>query len=81
MTFRLPTLCMSCKRWKQPDDETEEMVGTCEAFPDGIPKQIGLDGISHLVPFPGDHGILYDPDPAKAGLREAWDVLGPKGRR
>lgn len=80
--FRNPTLCMSCIRWKQPEEATpDNITGTCTAFPDGIPKQIGVTGISHLVPFPGDHGVLYEADPAKAGLRRAWDVLGPVGRR
>ena len=35
---------------------------TCDAFPDGIPKEI-LDGtVSHMKPYPGDHGIQYEDD-------------------
>lgn len=31
---------------------------TCEAFPDGIPREIMLRG-EHDTPFPGDHGYRF----------------------
>jgi hypothetical protein len=31
----------------------------CAAFPDGIPESIASGQVSHLQPFPGDHGIQY----------------------
>ncbi|RAY14205.1 hypothetical protein DPM19_14570 [Actinomadura craniellae] len=31
----------------------------CDAFPDGIPKDIHFDGFDHRLPYPGDHGIRF----------------------
>lgn len=32
----------------------------CNAFPNGIPKEfMGTKEIKHNVPYPGDHGILF----------------------
>jgi hypothetical protein len=31
----------------------------CEAFPDGIPKQISYGGFDHREPFKGDHGLRF----------------------
>ena len=33
----------------------------CEAFPDGIPKEIAFGDWDHTKPFPGDKGILFEP--------------------
>jgi hypothetical protein len=38
---------------------TERVV--CAAFPDGIPKDISYGENDHRKPFPGDHGIRYEP--------------------
>ncbi|MEE0264137.1 MAG: hypothetical protein UD936_00770 [Acutalibacteraceae bacterium] len=32
----------------------------CDAFPDGIPRELMLRG-EHDTPFPGDNGIRYKP--------------------
>jgi len=32
----------------------------CEAFPEGIPDDIWLDGMSHTKPYLGDNGILFE---------------------
>ena len=32
----------------------------CEAFPDGIPRELTLKGAIHNAPFPGDQGILFE---------------------
>ena len=34
---------------------------TCEAFPDGIPREILFADHDHRKPFPGDHGIRFEP--------------------
>ena len=32
----------------------------CEAYPDGVPKEIMLAENDHSSPFEGDHGIQYE---------------------
>jgi hypothetical protein len=34
---------------------------TCEAFPRGIPHEIWIGTNPHKTPYPGDHGILFEP--------------------
>lgn len=34
---------------------------TCDAFPDGIPLPIWRGEYNHHTPFPGDHGIQFEP--------------------
>ena len=41
--------------------ETEDKV-ICEAFPDGIPDEIAYGDNPHTSPFPGDHGIRFEPE-------------------
>lgn len=36
-------------------------MATCEAFPDKIPHAIFSGQFVHTKPYPGDHGITYDP--------------------
>lgn len=38
----------------------------CSAFPNGIPDQIWAANHLHRTPYPGDHGIRYEPLPADA---------------
>jgi hypothetical protein len=45
----------------------------CAAFPDGIPDAILLNRADHRQPFPGDHGIRLEVDPAEKG--EAARIL------
>jgi hypothetical protein len=46
---------MLCARWRGWEGNTGP---TCEAFPDGIPREI-LDGADHRTPFDGDHGLQF----------------------
>jgi len=61
MTIGPAPICMTCKHF---DRGANHMGLTCKAYPypdTTIPDEI-LDGEhDHHKPFPGDHGILYDP--------------------
>jgi hypothetical protein len=45
---------------------THTLWTTCKAFPDGIPGLFANGEELHDKPFPGDHGIRYEPVPAKS---------------
>ncbi len=47
----------------QPDGTEATERPACAAFPDGIPDEIAYGSNLHLRPFPGDHGITYEPAP------------------
>ncbi len=34
---------------------------TCEAFPDGVPKELMFGYVEHETPYPGDSGIRFAP--------------------
>jgi len=45
--------CLGCAHVSQHDN-------ICRAFPDGIPEGIWDNQIDHRMPYPGDHGILFE---------------------
>lgn len=56
-TTLLP-ICFQCRHigWVEPS------IGwTCKAFPKGIPTEILASRHNHRRPFPGDHGIQFEP--------------------
>ncbi len=64
--------CIGCKHYT--------MMSTCEAFPNKIPYEIISGHFIHTEPYPGDHGIMYDPidpDEEPEEAEEQKSVLGP----
>lgn len=47
--------CITCRHYR--------LAGACDAFPDGIPVVILKGERDHREPYPGDHGIQYEPLP------------------
>ena len=53
--------CMSCKHYVVYPRDDMRGCPYCEAFPKGIPSKIWWEEIEHTAPYPGDHGIQYEP--------------------
>lgn len=52
-----------CKHLLGVTDAPEDrQVPFCRAFPIGIPTEISYGSNPHTEPFPGDHGIQYEPE-------------------
>jgi hypothetical protein len=60
-----PPVCVGCKHFHH----TGPLA--CDAFPERIPDEILLHRNPHNAPFPGDHGIQFEPiePPTKATTR------------
>jgi hypothetical protein len=59
MTVAIPS-CTTCRHFR----ETAKDGSYCDAFPlfPGIPDEIILGEHDHKAPFPGDHGIQFEPE-------------------
>ena len=53
--MRRPHQCANCKHLD------EDIPLRCTAFPDGIPWGIATGYEKHDDPYPGDHGIQFEP--------------------
>ena len=53
--FNASPQCIFCTRLRAGNK--------CVAFPQGIPPAISSNRHDHREPFPGDDGILFDPEP------------------
>ena len=68
--FFFSPICTLCVHLKEP--------GSCEAFPGdfAIPPEIWLGKRSHLIPYPGDKGIMYEsaPDVSPAKVEKVIEL-------
>ena len=74
MTVAVVVQCFYCKhlrRWIRGRDGRL----TCDAYPEGIPREILVMGGDHRKPRVGDHGILFDPvdEDAKQYVESLYD--------
>jgi hypothetical protein len=51
-------VCHECRHFNA---KSPKMV--CAAFPAGIPGDIAVGEDDHSSPYPGDHGIQFEPRP------------------
>jgi len=55
-------MCWACKRLDDSAAVVDGIpVSRCEAFPDGIPLEIFVNGFDHRREFPGDNGLRFVP--------------------
>ena len=50
--FQRVGICHTCKH--------RTSAFRCRAFPDGIPVEVQVGRLLHVVPLPGDHGIQFE---------------------
>ncbi|WP_396447704.1 hypothetical protein [Actinomadura sp.] len=94
MTSIIPPLssCDSCIRLKwvpDPDYDPEKShdpldtgsIYFCEAFPDGIPKDISRLGFDHRLPYPADGGVRHELRPDRANILASFERETPLGVR
>jgi hypothetical protein len=54
--------CVDCRHFHHvPREERVGRPYACGAFPDGIPEPILYSRHDHREPYPGDHGIRWEP--------------------
>lgn len=61
MTTIAAPICAVCKHRRGDLRDPK-----CDAFPDGIPNEILLSKADHRKPFPGDNGIVFEPEDKQA---------------
>ena len=49
----ISTQCLDCKHYTG--------LSTCNAFPEKIPQEIFDGTVEHVIPYPGDGGIMFEP--------------------
>ncbi len=53
-------VCQYCKHCFVKISKNDGIKFCCDAFPDGIPRDIFNSGYDHREPFPNDNGILFE---------------------
>lgn len=57
MISGISDVCTLCVHF----DDSEPLARRCKAFPNGIPLKIWNGEDDHSRPFPGDHGVQFEP--------------------
>lgn len=68
-------ICQACTRYAPPNTWADPpvLVGTCEAFPEGIPVAIRTGG-DHRTPVEGDGGVVFELEPGMESWLQAWEI-------
>lgn len=53
--------CRHYRGVEQPDGTEATERHACAAFPGGIPGEIVTGKNMHTAPYPGDHGVRFEP--------------------
>jgi len=72
--------CTFCKHAWDRSRRGEPPQARCDAFPDGIPEEILWNRVRHDLPYPGDHGIQFEPLEEETAVRKRKTVPGAKQR-
>ncbi len=54
------SICPVCKHY-HGNNQIEFLIGTCDAYPDGIPIEVWKREINHIEPYSQDNGIQFEP--------------------
>ena len=58
--MQIMSKCLSCNHLLKIRDSSKPF-DVCEAFPNGIPREIWKGENNHHSPYPGDNGIVFEP--------------------
>lgn len=53
--------CYYCKNHLEKESIAFKKL-VCKAFPEGVPSEIQSTKIQHNKPYPGDNGIMFEPN-------------------
>jgi hypothetical protein len=70
-------VCIPCRHFRLPQVKPEgKFENTCDAFPKGIPAEIWRGDNDHRRPYPGDHGIQFEPKSTRTLKHHLQDSIG-----
>ena len=62
--------CLGCSHYRR---NSKVRGGNCEAYLQGIPREIYSNKARHDIPYPGDNGIILDPVPVDPDGKFVFD--------
>lgn len=60
-------VCLQCAHFHENLAVNDLPGAVCDAFPQGIPKEIMMAGDKHDKPIKGDHGIQFEKNTGNKG--------------